>query len=209
MIPLPPGPFSVIYADPPWKYADRRNKHTRFCGGAESHYSTMPLDAICALPVRDILAPNAMLFLWCTWPTMCSDGAHERVAKAWGFTLKTCGFMWVKTNRVSGTPFFGIGYYMASNSEPCLLGVRGKPWKTSRKPSQIVLSPRREHSRKPDEVRDRIVQFCGDVPRLEMFARASAPGWESWGNQLDAADYRPRRDVPDHSPTLFEDATPA
>lgn len=177
----PTQKYSVIYADPPWAYRDKRDTHPRMSGGATSHYSTMTLADIKALPVREIASDNAMLFLWATFPNLQEALS---VFPAWGFTYKTLGFSWIKTNRSNGKPFFGIGYYTKSNCEVCLIGVRGKPIKASDSVSSVLIAPRGEHSAKPAEVRDRIVQFCGDVPRIELFARDRHEGWDAWGNEL-------------------------
>ena len=141
----------------------------------------MSLDQIKALPVPAITDSNAMLFMWATFPNLRE--ALE-VIDAWGFKYKTLGFSWIKTNRKNGKPFFGIGYYTKSNCEVCLLGVKGKPFKVSNSVSSVVISPKEAHSRKPPEVRDRIVQLCGDVPRVELFAREASPGWHVWGNEV-------------------------
>lgn len=173
--------YNVIYADPPWSYKDKRNTHPRLCGGALSHYETMNIEDIKNLPIPDITDENAILFLWVTFPNL-QEGLD--VIKAWGFKYKTLGFSWVKTNRNNGKPFFGIGYYTKSNCECCLIGIKGKPPKASNSVSSVVISPREEHSKKPDEVRDRIVEFTGDVPRIELFARQYADGWDCWGNEV-------------------------
>lgn len=184
-------PFSVIYADPPWFYNDRRNTHTRFCGGAMVHYPVMKTAELAALPVADIAAKDAMLFMWATWPTL--PDAIE-VMKGWGFRYVTAAFVWVKINRQNGEPFFGIGYYSKSNSEPVLLGVRGKPSVASNGVSQIleapetVVYPRTRHSAKPPLVRTRIEALCGDVPRCELFSRDHLPGWTMIGNEITGRD---------------------
>jgi len=178
---LPDKKYNVIYADPPWSYKDKRDKHPRLCGGASVHYPTMALADIKALPVGTIADDNCMLFLWVTFPNL-KEGIDT--LEAWGFKYKTLGFSWIKTNRKSGTPFFGIGYYTKSNCEVCLIGVKGKPIKVSNSVSSVVISPRGEHSEKPAEVRDRIVQLCGDVPRIELFARNVTEGWDVWGNEV-------------------------
>jgi N6-adenosine-specific RNA methylase IME4 len=141
----------------------------------------MALADIKALPVGTIADDNCMLFLWVTFPNL-KEGIDT--LEAWGFKYKTLGFSWIKTNRKSGTPFFGIGYYTKSNCEVCLIGVKGKPIKVSNSVSSVVISPRGEHSEKPAEVRDRIVQLCGDVPRIELFARNVTEGWDVWGNEV-------------------------
>ena len=142
----------------------------------------MDIEQIKALPVGNIAADNCMLFLWATFP--CLQEALDTV-KAWGFTYKTVGFTWVKTNRRNNRPFFGIGYYTKSNAEVCLLGVKGKPIKVSDAISSIVMCPRQEHSKKPDMVREAIVDLCGDIPRIELFARERTPGWDVWGNEVE------------------------
>lgn len=122
-----------------------------------------------------------MLFLWVTFPNL-QEGLD--VIKAWGFKYKTLGFSWIKTNKKNGKPFFGIGYYTKSNCEVCLIGVKGKPIKVSNSISSVVIEPRAEHSKKPDSVREKIVALCGDIPRLEMFARTKTAGWDIWGNEI-------------------------
>ena len=173
--------YNIIYADPPWSYKDKRDKHPRMCGGAISHYNTMSIEQIKSLPIKDLAADNCMLFLWVTFPNL-QEGLG--VIKAWGFTYKTLGFSWIKTNKNNGKPFFGIGYYTKSNCEVCLIGVKGKPIKVSNSVSSVIISPRQEHSKKPDQIRDKIVELCGDVPRIELFARQKTEGWDVWGNEV-------------------------
>ena len=93
---------------------------------------------------------------------------------------------WIKTNKNNGKPFFGIGYYTKSNCEVCLIAVKGKPIKVSNSVSSVIISPRQEHSKKPDQIRDKIVELCGDVPRIELFARKKAEGWDVWGNEVES-----------------------
>ncbi len=181
-IPFPNKKYSVLLCDPPWAYRDKREKHPRLCGGASVHYNTMKTEDICALPVKEITDDNAMIFLWATFPNLPEA---FKVMSAWGFTYKTVGFVWIKTNRKNGKPFFGIGHYTKSNAEVCLLGIRGRPKVVSDYVSSVIISPREEHSKKPDEARDRIVQLCGDVPRIELFARQRAEGWDAFGLELD------------------------
>lgn len=167
---------------------------TRFGVGAAGRYSVLKQDALCAMPVQGICDPQGcMLFLWATWPCL-PEAMH--VMQAWGFRYITLAFLWVKVNRNNGEPFFGIGYYTKSNSEPCLLGVRGDPVKLSNSVSQILLAPemvvhpRLEHSEKPALARERIVQLCGDVPRVELFSRHRVEGWYMVGNEIDGRDIR-------------------
>jgi len=104
--------------------------------------------------------------------------------KSWNFKYKTCAFSWVKKNKKSDSLFWGLGYYTRSNNEICLLATKGKPKRISSSVHQVVLDKIREHSRKPDCVRDRIVQLCGDLPRIELFARQRVDGWDCWGNEV-------------------------
>lgn len=177
------GGFPLIYADPPWSYSNAGR------GAAENHYSCMSIEDICALPVADLAAPDAVLFMWGTYAL---TPEAMRVISAWGFTFKTLAFDWVKTT-VTGKEHFGLGKWTRGNSEPCWLGVRGDPpRRISAAVRQLVLTEgeiiaaeRREHSRKPDVVRERIIELMGDMPAIEMFARERAPGWESFGNQVN------------------------
>ncbi len=152
-----------------------------YVGGATKHYPTMDLASIKALPVNLISAENCMLFLWATFPNL--KEALE-VIENWGFKYKTLGFSWIKTNKNNGKPFFGIGFYTKSNCEVCLLGVKGKPLKASNSVSSVIISPREQHSQKPSIVRDKIVELCGDLPRIELFARQRTDGWAAWGNEI-------------------------
>ncbi len=136
---------------------------------------------ISALPIGNIAADNCALFLWVTFPYLDKQIA---VMEAWGFTYKTLGFSWVKTNLKNGKPFFGVGYYAKSNCEVCLMGIKGKMTPISNRVSSCIISPRREHSRKPDIVRERIVELFGDLPRIELFARQTVAGWDCWGNEV-------------------------
>lgn len=168
--------YSVVYADPPWNYRDRSLKH----GGAARHYQTMTVRQIAALPVADIVTPDAFLFLWATFPKL---PAAIEIMAAWGFQYKTAAFTWLKTFK-GGKLAVGTGHYTRANGEVCLLGVRGRPAVVSHSVQSGIVSPRSRHSEKPAEIRDRIVQLCGDVPRIELFARTRAAGWDSWGNEL-------------------------
>ena len=173
--------YNIIYADPPWSYKDKRDKHPRISGGATSHYKTMSIEDLKNLPVKDLADDNCYMFMWATFPNL--QEALD-LMKSWGFKYKTLGFSWIKTNKINGKAFFGIGYYMKSNCEVCLMGLKGKPFKVSNSISSVLIEPREKHSKKPDIARDNIVKFCGDVPRIELFAREKAKGWDSWGNEI-------------------------
>lgn len=168
--------YSIIYADPPWEYRNMGNIQAP----ANSHYATMKQKDIEKLPIHNLVADNAILFIWATFPKI--QEALNTI-KAWGFEYKTVGFTWVKKNKNGGN-FFGVGWYTKSNAEVCLIGVKGKAPKASNSVSSIIESVREEHSKKPAIVRDKIVEFCGDLPRIELFARQYADGWDCWGNEV-------------------------
>lgn len=170
--------YQIIYADPPWDYRDKRDLHDRMCGGATSHYTTMSLKNLKKVNVPKLADSNCILFMWATFPNL--KEALELI-DAWGFTYKTLGFSWIKTNKNNGRPFFGIGHYTKSNCEVCLIGVKGKPEIINNHISSVIISPRREHSRKPDEVREQIIKLCGDKNRVELFARQRFEGWDVIG----------------------------
>jgi N6-adenosine-specific RNA methylase IME4 len=175
------GRFGVILADPPWRYVVWSNKGKG--RSAESHYPTMSLDEICALPVKEIAAPDSALFLWVTFPNLPDA---FRVMQAWGFRYKTVAFVWVKRNRKSAGWFWGLGYWTRANAEICLLATKGHPKRQSRRVHQVIDTPVEEHSKKPDTTRQRIVELMGDVPRIELFARQKCPGWYAWGNEVQS-----------------------
>lgn len=172
-------PYQIIYADPPWRY-DQKGVE----GAAERHYSTMSLEDICKLPIKSISAKDSILFLWATFPQL---PAALRVISAWGFQYKTVAFLWLKKNRKADSWYFGLGFWTRGNAEVCLLATRGHPKRKSKKVHQFIISPIEAHSKKPDIVRDKIVELAGDVPRIELFARQVTPGWDVWGNEVDSS----------------------
>lgn len=169
--------YGIIYADPPWNYSDKK------CSGAAAvQYRCMKVEDICALPVKDIAADDCVLFLWTTYP-MLKEAL--KVIEAWGFTYKSIAFQWLKLNRSGFGFFYGLGRWTRGNTEPCLLAVKGKPARISSSVSQLIFAPVRRHSQKPTETRDRIIQLMGgDHPRIELFARDTADGWDAWGDEV-------------------------
>ena len=175
---IPRGPYAIIYADPPWTYEDKASAGKR---GACHKYNTLTVEEICGLGVGEIAAPNCLLALWWVSPM---PAEALRVVAAWGFTLKTMnGFTWRKTT-VNGKEHFGMGNWTRANTEGCLFAIKGRPTRINRGVRQVINAVRREHSRKPDEARDRLVALLGDVPRIELFARTKTPGWDVWGNEV-------------------------
>jgi len=170
--------YQIIYADPAWSYKDKALAGNR---GAGCKYDVMSIDDIKNLPVGGIAAENCILFMWVTMPKL--NECFE-VIKAWGFEYKTVAFTWVKLNKKSGTPFMGMGRWTRANAELCLIATKGKPSRISASVHSIVMTPIEAHSKKPDEVRKRIVQLIGDIPRVELFAREKVEGWDSWGNEI-------------------------
>ena len=171
--------YGIIYADPPWHY-DRKHGS----GVAENHYPTMSIEEICALPVSELAAKDSALFLWATFPQL---NEAFRVIDAWGFKYKTLAFLWLKQNRKADSWFYGMGFWTRSNAEVCLLATRGRPKRQCAGIHQFVISHIEQHSKKPDEVRDKIVKLMGDQPRVELFARQKTPGWDVWGNEVECS----------------------
>jgi N6-adenosine-specific RNA methylase IME4 len=178
----PPRRYRVIYADPPWNFATYSKKGKG--RSADAHYDTMTLADIKRLPVADWALDDAVLLMWATDPLL--DRALE-VVQAWGFKYKTVGFYWVKQNPATASYFTGLGFWTRANPEQCLLATRGHPKRVSASVRKLVVSPRREHSRKPDEMHGYIEQLV-EGPYLEMFARHSRPGWDCWGAQTGLFD---------------------
>ena len=179
MIPLPNKKYNIIYADPPWTFKTYSNRGKQ--KSPEQHYDCMDIKDIQSLPIKEISRDNAILFLWVTYPTLIHG---IETIRHWGFDYKTCAFSWIKKNKKSDSLFWGLGYWTRSNNEICLLATKGKHKRMSAKVHQVVHEPLREHSRKPDCIRNKIVELCGDLPRIELFARQRVEGWDCWGNEI-------------------------
>ncbi len=178
--------FHTILADPPWQFQNRTGKmapeHKRL-----SRYETMELEHIMALPVSDIAAETAHLYLWIP-NALLPEGL--KVMEAWGFKYKS-NIVWHKIRKDGGPDGRGVGFYFRNVTELVLFGVRGKNARTlapGRSQVNFLATKKREHSRKPDEFYD-IVESCSPGPYLELFARGSRDGWNVWGNQSE--DYYP------------------
>ena len=172
--------YNIIYADPPWEYKESGSGNRV----VKAHYNTMNIEDIKNMPINKIAEDTSILFLWVTFPRL-KQGLE--VIESWGYQYYGLGFDWVKISK-NGKPSWGMGYYTRQNTEICLIGV--KKDKTKRiKPLvknvlSVIHSERREHSRKPDIIRDKIVKICGDLPRIELFARQQVEGWDCWGNEV-------------------------
>lgn len=174
--------YNIIYADPPRKYNSRANHKTRFRGGAEWHYKLMTMDEIKQIPIHDMSDDNCVLFMRCTFPYL--EDQIKLFKHRW-FKYTTVWFTRVKTNSKNWKPFFGVWYYAKSNAEVCLMGIKWKMKPVSNKVSSIIIAPRREHSRKPDEARERITELFWDLPRIELFARTQTEWWDVRWNEVD------------------------
>ncbi len=187
---MTPQRYRAILIDPPWKY-EVYSEATGHGRSAESHYSTMTMPELYALPVANLADQHCAMFMWCTWPTI--DTAFG-LAAAWGFEYKTCAFVWAKLNeRVAdrfvtltddANWFMGMGHWTRANTEACLLFTRGQPRRLARDVRQLIVAPVREHSRKPDEQYS-LIERLVEGPYLEMFARRKhSESWSVWGNEV-------------------------
>lgn len=182
--------FKTVLADPPWQFTNRTGKmapeHKRL-----SRYPTMKLQEIKDLPVETILADTAHLYLWVP-NALLAEGME--VMSHWGFTYKT-NLIWYKVRKDGGPDRRGVGFYFRNVTEMILFGVRGKNPRTlqpGRSQENMIVSRKREHSRKPDEQYD-LIEACSSDPYLEMFARGPRKGWTVWGNQSE--EYEPTWDT--------------
>lgn len=172
--------YQVIAADPPWTFRNHAKVASR---SVLNHYNTMPLADIKALPVPELAAPNCVLFLWAL-DTHIPEAIE--VAIAWGFKFATIGFVWVKTCKDGITPRMNCGWWTRAGSELCLLATRGSPSPQARDVRRVVLSPQREHSRKPDIIYDRHIPRLCKGPYVELFARTRRIGWDTaFSNEPD------------------------
>lgn len=190
--PLKRGAYGVIVADPPWYFRTRTTVVSD--RDPQNHYRVMGVDDIAAMPVRELAAADAHLFMWATGP--CLPQAFA-VITAWGFRYSGVAFTWVKLKR-SHNPMqlrvlptseqdlhVGLGFTTRKNAEFCLLARRGGAKRVAKNVREIILSPVREHSRKPEEFRDRVEAYVGpDIRIAELFARSPRAGWDCWGNEV-------------------------
>jgi len=206
MIPFPDKKYQIIYADPPWEYKNKRkflNKQmqknvTEPINQGVCRYPSLTLEQISNLPVSQIIDKDCALFLWTTTPYL--EKAFS-VINSWGFKYRTIGFIWLKTwNGKIKKPLefymssvYGMNYYTKLQFEICLLAIRGSIKPLSHSVCGQVIAERTDHSKKPSEVRDKIIELFGDLPRIELFARPpkdrlfedeSYKGWDLWGNEV-------------------------
>jgi len=185
---LPKHHFGAILADPPWSYWTYGGVNGIPARSKNQSFGVMSYEELSALPIIQLANKDCILFCWVTWPKLpkCLE-----VISNWGFEYKSCAFDWMKADN-SQPNFFeeeipaqiGMGYWTRANTEPCLLATRGKPKRLNADVRQGIIAPRREHSRKPDGIHERIERLVAG-PYLELFARQKRPGWTVWGNQTD------------------------
>ena len=176
--------YQCIHADVPWRF-----KSWSAAGeerSAQHHYRCMSIADIARLPVLAAAAPDCHLFFWITGP-MLVLGNHLRIMRSWGFEPTAMAFVWVKTNHKNADLFMGLGHTTRQNAEYCILGRRGSPVRLSKSVRQIIMSPVREHSRKPDEVYRRIESYCAG-PRLDIFGRRQMSNWTVVGDEATKFD---------------------
>ena len=183
--------FVTIYADPPWQFSNRTGKIAPE-NKKLSRYGTMTLEEICELPVAEISADQAHLYLWVP-NALLPEGLE--VMKRWGFTYKT-NIIWEKTRKDGGPDGRGVGFYFRNVTEILLFGVKTKrktdtfrTLQPGRSQVNLLRAMKREHSRKPDEFIP-LIESCSPGPYIELFARGVRPGWAVWGNQADES-YEP------------------
>ena len=189
------GHYGMVVADPPWHFRARTAlQMTNWTSrrDAEKHYPVMGVDDIAALPVRDVVAPDAHLLLWITGPLLI-EGKHIQIMKAWGFKPSSVAFTWVKLKRsidvcqlrltttLESDLHVGLGLTTRKNAEFCLLGRRGNAKRLSKSVREII--------RKPEEFYRRAQQYAAG-PYLEMFSRQSRPGWDAWGLEVGKFDQK-------------------
>jgi N6-adenosine-specific RNA methylase IME4 len=185
---LPDRRFRCILADPDWNF--KSNSTANPGRNARRHYPCSSLEDIMRLPVERYATPQAALFLWVTGPFLVK-GYHIPVMRSWGFEPTAMGFVWIKLNPNALPHFFtmkdihtGPGFTTRKNAEYVVIGKRGASVRINAGVHEVIIAPRREHSRKPEEVFRRIERYC-DGPRLELFGRQRRPGWEVRGDEIN------------------------
>ena len=173
--------FGTILIDPPWRFSNRTGKvgpeHKRLY-----RYKTMSFEEIAQLPIGELTLPRSHLYLWCP-NALLLEGLT--IMKRWDFTYKT-NIVWYKVRKDGGPDGRGVGFYFRNVTELLLFGIKGKlrTLKPGRTQVNILITRKREHSRKPEEVYD-LIEQCSPDPYLELFARERVPRWEQWGDELD------------------------
>lgn len=172
--------YKIIYADPPWSYRLDRTEKTRW---PARHYPTLWIEQLKKMNIVDLADKNCALFIWATFPNLqeCLD-----LIKAWWFEYKTVAFTWVKKNKVANSWFWWMGSLTRSNAEICLYAKKWNIKRISAGVHSVIDTPIQKHSKKPEEVRKRIIELMGDIPKVELFAREKTEWWDVWWNEVDS-----------------------
>lgn len=173
--------YGAILLDPPWAFRTYSKKDKLPTQFQDQHYEMLKKPELEKLPLSDLAAKDCALFLW-------TVDSHLDQALAllsgWGFKYKTIAFIWVKMTKDMSHPAISMGYWSRKQAEICILATRGKPRRLAKNVRQVLMEPRRQHSRKPDGFYSRIETLV-EGPYLEMFARQRWPGWDAWGDETD------------------------
>ena len=180
---LTPHAYGMVCIDPPWRWRSYSNKG--LSKAPQAHYGTMSLEEVKALPVGDLAHPSGC-FLW-LWSTAPMHDEIRTCVEAWGFKFSTQG-VWVKTVKDNSRPTFGTGFILRNCHEPYIIARKGKPKLASKSVRSVIMAPRREHSRKPDEAYRDAEKLAGDVKRADLFSRETRPNWDSWGAEKSKFD---------------------
>ena len=185
VIDLPDKKYNIIYADPPWHYGSKsavNNTTGSAIKPLSDHYSTMSLQELKNMSIKNMTKDDAACFMWVTDSHI--DEALE-VLRSWGFAYKTIAFNWIKTTS-KGNYCKNVAPWTMKSSEICLLGIKGRmtKYKQANNIESLVIAQRTQHSQKPNEVRKRIEDLFGDLPRIELFAREKTDGWDVWGDEI-------------------------
>lgn len=178
--------YRVIYADPAWQFSNR-NTGGNMNSSAEAKYTVTSISDMKAMPVAGLADDNCLLVMW--WVGAMPQEAID-LCRAWGFRLVNMnGFVWRKLTK-RGLPFFGMGHTTRAGAECALIGVKGKVGELIeiRSVRSVITAKVGRHSEKPREVREAIELMCGDVPRIELFAREAINGWDCWGDQAPGVE---------------------
>ena len=181
MIPLPDKKYNIIYADPPWNIEGYVKQTKKGMSAYDLPYKTMTSSAIINLPIKEIAADDAILFMWVVDAKI---PIVSEIMSAWGFDFKCLGFLWYKKARTTNGNNAPFSQFTRRSCEYCFIGTRGKSLIRKHNVDQLVSIPKKRHSSKPAAFRTLITDLCGNLPRIELFSRDKIEGWDCWGNQI-------------------------